>query len=50
MPFPGDEALRSAPTGSIPGAFPFSSKGKMLFKNIQEPVEVISITAEDPQP
>lgn len=50
IPFTRDEALRNAPGGGSTVAFPFSSKGKMLFKNIQEPVEVISIAAEDTQP
>jgi len=46
-PFTRDEALRSAPAGIGPGYLSFLSKGKMHFKNIQETVEVIAISAEE---
>jgi class 3 adenylate cyclase len=45
-PFTRDKALCDVPAGGSPCSFTFLPKGKMLFKNIQEPVEVISITAE----
>lgn len=44
--FTRDKALRGAPADSTL-LFSSLSKGKTLFKNIQEPVEVISITAEE---
>ena len=44
-PFTRAEALRGAPAGGVPVCLPFVSKGKMRFKNIQETVEVISMTA-----
>ena len=46
-PFTREEALRNIPAGAIPRSVSFLSKGKMRFKNIQETVEVISITAEE---
>lgn len=47
IPFTRDEALRASPRGTAGlQPFPFLSKGKMSFKNIQEPVEVISIAPE----
>lgn len=49
LPLTRDEALKTR-AGAGPRALPFVSKGKMLFKNIQEPVEVISITTEEIQP
>jgi class 3 adenylate cyclase/CheY-like chemotaxis protein len=47
IPFTKDEALRSPRAEGSRPPLTFSAKGKMLFKNIQEPVEVISIAAEE---
>jgi class 3 adenylate cyclase len=46
-PFTRDEALSKAAADGSRCAFSFLSKGKMRFKNIQETVEVISITPEE---
>ncbi len=47
IPFTRDEALRRPNADSSRQSLAFLDKGKMFFKNIQEPVEVISITAEE---
>jgi len=46
-PFTRDGALRHAPAGGGRGYLSFISKGRLRFKNIQEPVDVISITTEE---
>ncbi len=46
-PHTREAALCGAPAGGSPGCASFLPKGKMLFKNIQEPVEVISIVSEE---
>lgn len=46
-PHTREAALYDAPQGKSRCAFFFFSKGKMHFKNIQETVEVLSITPEE---
>jgi len=47
-PFTRDTALSGAPANAGPLSLSFLSKGKMRFKNIQEPVEVLSTAMEVP--
>ena len=46
-PFTRDAALRDTPADSSLSSLSFLSKGRLRFKNIQEPVEVMSIAAKE---
>jgi class 3 adenylate cyclase/CheY-like chemotaxis protein len=46
-PFTREEALRAGRAGGLGAGLSYMPKGRMVFKNIQEPVEVISIAAEE---
>lgn len=47
-PYTWGAVLRETAAGGVPPAFSFTPKGQMVFKNIKEPVEVISIAAKEP--